>query len=71
MSLARIAHTKKKSLHTFDEEPFFINYKNLCRYRNMLSKCSSGTWFQILAVDLYIETVNNVEIEEKMNETIL
>ena len=37
MSLARIAHTKKKSLHTFDEEPFFINCKNLCHYRNMLS----------------------------------
>ena len=30
--------------------------------------CSSGTWCQILTVDLYIETVNNVEIEEKWME---
>ena len=35
MWLARITHKKKKSLHTFDDEPFFINCKNLCRYRNM------------------------------------
>ena len=32
MSLARIAHTQKKSLHTFHEHPFLINCKNLCRF---------------------------------------
>ena len=36
MSLERITH-KKKSLHTFDEEPFFINCKNPCRFRNTIS----------------------------------
>ena len=31
-------HThKKKSLHTFDKEPFFINYKKLCRFRHTIS----------------------------------
>ena len=34
MSLARITHKKKKSLHTFDEEPFFINCKKLCCFRD-------------------------------------
>ena len=37
MSLARITHTQKKSLHTFHEEPFFINCKNPCRFRNTVS----------------------------------
>ena len=37
MSLARIAHTQKKSLHTFHKHPFLINYKNLCRYRHRYS----------------------------------
>ena len=32
MSLARIAHTKQKSLHTFHEHPFLINCQNLCRF---------------------------------------
>ena len=34
MSLARITHKKKKSLHTFDEKPFFINCKKLCHFRH-------------------------------------
>ena len=28
---------EKKSLHTFDEEPLFINCKNPCRFRNTVS----------------------------------
>ena len=30
-------YTQKKSLHTFDEEPIFINCKKLCHFRNMMS----------------------------------
>ena len=40
MSLARIA-PKKKSLHTFHEHPFLINYKKLCHFRAPLSRCET------------------------------
>ena len=37
MSLARITHKKKKISSEISPAPIFINCKNLCRYRNMLS----------------------------------
>ena len=46
ISLARNTHKKKKkSLHTFDEEPLFINWKILCRYRNRVSSNPMFTSF--------------------------
>ena len=55
MSLARMAHTQKKSLHTFHEHPFLINCKNLCCYRHRYStKEAYAIYLVARKIDYYL-----------------
>ena len=58
MSLARIAHTKKKSLHTFHEHPFLINCKNLCRFWHGHSSSDQRANVHIFIKE-YLDRYNN------------
>ena len=49
-------HTKRKiSLQKFHEHPFFINCKNLCRYRHTLSNILDNETFATPLEDIMLD----------------